>query len=295
MTDEGSVRESRRVLRRIQDHLFEAHHNLGVRHESVGLVDVLYHPTSTLPSLNYVTPRRNTAWVSGAMIDTGLTYLKRLNRVPRVHYIEGLFPPLFAKTLRELKLDLEWELPLMVYLKHGFHGQTPPALTEETLPPGVTIERVADRRGVALWWFVWRNVGYDVFTLGVEPLFVGHDLNALQNGQQIDILMCRDSYPIGIARLSIQKQAAHLLALALLKEVRTPELTRLLQIAAVQAALAEDCTLIYAPGEAEGDRKLARTLGFLDFGSIVCYAATASTEHEVEDDRIVGQPVLALR
>lgn len=293
--DDGVVRESRRVLRRIQDHLFQAHSNLGVQHTSVGLVDVLYHPTSTLASLNYVTPRRNTAWVSGEMVEQGLAHMRQLNRVPRVHYIEGLFPPLFAKTLRELGLQAEWELPLMVYLKDGFNGQLPPPISTHNLPKGITIERVTDERGVQLWWYVWRNAFYDVITLGVEPLFAGRDLAALETGQQIDILMYRDGLPVGVARLSIQEQTAHLVALALMKEVRTPELTRLLQAAAVEAALAKNCTLVYAPGETEADRQIARQIGFLDFGSIVCYAATTYDTREVEDDHILGQPVFALR
>jgi hypothetical protein len=148
---------------------------------------------------------------------------------------------------------------------------------------------------VQLWWYVWQNAFYDVATLGIEPLFAGQDLAALKQGQQIDILLYRSGSPVGVARLSIQDQTGHLLALALMKELSTPQLTRLLQAAALRSALAQGCTMIYAPGEAEADRQIARTLGFLDFGSIVCYAANTHITDEVRDDRILGQPVLALR
>src|SRR5512145_1364954 len=165
-------RESRQMLRQVQEHLFQAHLNLGAVRESVGLVDVLYHPTNNTGTLNYVTPRRNTAWVSGKMIEPGLERLRKLGRTPRVQYIEGLFPPLFAKALRELQLSVERETPLMIY-NAGATGAA--ALAVPVMPDGVAMELVNDQRGIELWWYVWRNAFYDVMTLGVEPLFVGRD------------------------------------------------------------------------------------------------------------------------
>jgi hypothetical protein len=142
---------------------------------------------------------------------------------------------------------------------------------------------------------VWRNAFYDVISLGVEPLFAGRDIAALKLGHQIDILLYRAGFPVGVARVSVQETVGHVLALALMKEARTPQLTRTLQAAAVQAALDKGCTLVYAPGETEADRQMARSLGFLDFGSIVGYAASPLKPQEEPDDHIMGQPVLALR
>ncbi len=294
--DKAAVKESRQILRRVQEHLYDAQENLGVIKETVGLMDVLHHPESTLSSLNYATPRRNTAWVSAEMVQQGMDHLKQLDRVVRVQYIEGLFPPLFARTLHDLKLVPEWEIPLMVYVRDGFNGSQPPAINLDNLPDGILIETVTDQRGIDLWWYVWRNAYYDVLTLGVEPLFVGRDMAALKLGHQIDILMYRSGFPVGVTRISIQNQTAHVLALALMKEARSPALLRLLLAAAVQAALERDCTLVYAPGEDEADRRLCRELGFLDFGSIVCYIANSNpNRNEEKDGRILGQPVLALR
>jgi hypothetical protein len=291
--DSATVKESRRVLRRIQDHLYLAHSSLGVQRESVGLVDVMHHPTSTLASLNYVTPRRSTAWVSSEMIEQGLAHMRQLERTPRVHYIEGLFPPPFAKNLLDLGLQVEWELPLMAYLPGGFNGQMPPPLKADSPPPDTRTEQVMDERSGRVWQDVWRGASYEVATLGVEPLLVGQ--KGLPQGQQIDILMYKSNSPVGVARLSIHGETAHLLALALMKEARTPELAILLLSTAVRAAVAQGCTLIYAPGETEADRQIARALGFMDFGGIVCYAASTYTTDEVQNDRILGQPVLALR
>ena len=289
--DSATVKESRRVLRRIQDHLYLAHSSLGVQRESVGLVDVMHHPTSTLASLNYVTPRRSTAWVSSEMIEQGLTHMRKIERTPRVHYIEGLFPPLFAKNLLDLGLRVEWELPLLAYLPGGFNGQMPPPLNDNPLPPEMGI--IQSERGGQMWEAVQGSAAYEVATLGVEPLVVAQ--NGLAQGKQIDILMHRSASPFGVARLSIQEETAHVLALAFIKEARTPELTTQMLTAVVRTAVAQGCTLIYAPGEKESDRQIARTLGFMDFGGIVCYAANTYTTDEVHDDRILGQPVLTLR
>jgi hypothetical protein len=295
--DSEAVKASRRILRRVQDHLYHAHVNLGGLQETVGLVDVLHHPTSSLASLNYVTPRRNTAWVSADMIEQGLEYIRGIHRTPRVQYIEGLFPPLFSKNMLDLGLQAEWELPLMIYVVGGFNGMTPPPLQTDVLPEEVTIEAVNDQRGLELWWYIWRNAFYDVMTLGVEPLFVGRDMAALTMGYQVDIMAYRGGFPVGVSRLSIHDQTAHILALALMKESRTPEMMRALQSVTIKAALDRQCNLIYAPGETEDDRQLCREMGFLDFGSIVCYSAKPAGDREEteKNEHILGQPVLALR
>lgn len=294
--DKAAVKESRRILRRVQEHLYAAHNNLGVTRETIGMMDVLHHPESTLASLNYCTPRRNTAWVPAEAVREALEFLQSRQRVPRVQYIEGLYPPLFAKTLRDLNLTPECELPLMVYMKEGFNGTLPPPFPADSALDNVSIEQVRDQRGVELWWYVWRNAHYDVMSLGVEPLLVGRDMAALAQGHQLDILLHRAGFPVGVARVSIYNQTAHLLGLALMKEARTAALTRRLMIAAIEATLERGCTLVYAPGETEADRLLCRELGFLNFGSIICYVlGDQQKEHEARDDHILGQPVLTLR
>lgn len=293
--DSDTVRESHRVLRRVQQHLIKAHENLGVQRESLGLVDVYHHPTSTLSDLNYATPRQNTAWVPGDVVQKALEHLREIGRTPRVQYMEGLFPPLFAKKLRELGLEAEPETPIMVYKPDGFAGIIPPAVTIPLLPEGVVVDIVKDHRGIEAWWYVWRNAYYDVLTLGVEPLFVGRDLAALKLGQQVDIVAFRHKLPVGVARVSVQEQSAHIVGLALMKEARTPQMTRLLMATAAQAALGRGCNLIFAPGEEEEDRRICRELGFVDFSGIVCYSAQIEKAHKKADDEILGQPVLSLK
>jgi len=295
--DDNAVRESRRALRRVQDHLIQSHVSLGAIREMAGLVDVFYHPSNRLADLNYVTPRRNTAWVSGKLVEQGLTRLQELERNPRVQYIEGLLPPLFAKTLRELNLELERETPIMLYKTDGFSGVVPPPAVMPPLPDSVTIQAVNDQRGIELWWYVWRNAYYDVLTLGVEPLFVGRDMAAIKLGHQIDILAYRQGFPVGVVRISIQDEqhTGHIVGLAVLKEARSPTMTRLLIASAMRAALARQCTLLFAPGETDDDRRLCRELGFVDMGSVVAYGARPEEPLKGTDDGVMAQPILALR
>ena len=269
----SNERESKHILRQIQDHLGEMHVKLGAQRESVGMVDVFHHPDSSIGTLNYITPRKNTAWVSSTYLQQGLTDLAQKERLPRVEYIEGLYPPAFARTLRELGLELERETLIMVYKPGGITGRAVPPLVERPLPDGITVQPVSDQESIGHWWYVWRNGHYDVISLGVEPLFVGKDMEAIWTGKQLDYVMYRGGFPVGVARVSLHKETAHISALALLKELRSPAMIQILQTAAIKGALEHGATLVFAPGEEENERRAARELGFMDFGSIVCYAA----------------------
>jgi hypothetical protein len=269
----NTERESKHILRQIQDHLGEMHVKLGALRESVGMVEVFHHPSTNTPMLNYITPRKNTAWVSSSYLQQGLTHLAQQDRLPRVEYIEGLFPPAFARTLRDLGLELERETLIMVYKPGGIAGRPTPALIERPLPDGVVVRQVTDQEGIGQWWYVWRNGHFDVLSLGVEPLFVGQDMQANWTGKQLDYILYHHGFPAGVARVTFHKETAHILAMALLKEIRTTSMIQILQMAAVKGALERGAKLVFAPGEKEAERRVARKLGFMDFGSIVCYAA----------------------
>lgn len=296
MDESSAVKETRVVLRRIQDHLLHAHKTFGVEHESAGFVDVIHHPTSKLPDLNYVTPRRNTAWVSASYVQQGLDKLQSLDRDGRVQYIEGLYPPQFAKTLRDLGLHPENETSLMAFSLSGLGGTTP-SLPKPTTPRGVRLELAGDQRATEMWLYVHKNANYDLMTLGVEPLSVSREPDAQRLGQDIDVLLHRNDFPVGVVRLGVQTptQSAHVVAMAMLREAHIPALARLLLVAGMRAALARGCTLIFAPGENDADRSLKRELGFVDVGSMVCYAAQSVKVTETQAHDSLVQPVLALR
>ncbi|MGQ9890103.1 MAG: hypothetical protein ACUVSX_16690 [Aggregatilineales bacterium] len=296
--DNEAQKESRRILRRVQDHIIAADTQSGAQREAVGLADVVYHPSNASTKLNYVTPRRSTAWVSSEMVQQGIARLQQRGRAARVRYIEGLYPPLFGAALRELGLVVEHEMPLMVYLAGESASSASSPATAAPLPDGVSATACADQRSIELWWYAWRNAHFDALTLGAEPALVGRDLAAVTCGQQLNLLLYRDNFPVGAARLSVQSQGAYLMGMALMKEARTSSLLRALVVAVARAALDRGCNLICAPGETEADRLILRALGFRDFGSLVCYApaeGTSASANEASYDCILGQPVFPLR
>lgn len=293
-TEEASIeKETKTILRQVQDHLYQAHRNLGAERITLGMVDILYHSSSTLSSLNYVTPRRNAAWVSSTQLQQGLSYLLERRRTPRVQFIEALFPPQFAETLRQSNLTVERKTPIMVYKPDGFYGQPARELKMPKLPDGIAVEQVKDKHGIEVWWRTRHSARFDVLTLGVEPLFVGADTASLRVGQQMDFILHRYGLPIGIARLSLLEKTAHLLALAMLKEDHDSSLIHGLQTVAVKAALERGAQLVFAPGESATERLWSYGSGFMDFGNIVCYA-DAENAHEDDHANLLEFPVLAL-
>lgn len=297
--DDPAVKATRHTLRLIQDHWFYAVTAAGAKHDTVGFIDVVYHPNNALPEYNFVTPRRNTAWVSGQYVAQGLERLTAVGRVARVRYIEGLYPPLFAKTIRTLGLEIENEIPLMVYQQGGLNGVVPPPPPSAHPPEQVRLELVTDQAAAETWWYVWRNAYYDCNTPhGADQALVRGELEAIRKGGQLNIIVYRHNFPVGAARLSVHMvtKSAQITALALVSDARTRDLTRLLLSAAMRAALARGCSLVFTAGETDADRQLCRELGFIDLGGIVSYAAVQrSGVSEDNLDAGVAQPVYSIK
>lgn len=284
---DAAVKESRRVLRLVQEHLLQAQHRLGAKQESIGLVDVIYHPDNKLPGLNYVSPRQKTAWIPAPEVEKGLAFLRNRERTPRVIYIEGLYPPLFAKSLRELGLEVERDTALMTLTL----ASTP--IADQALPDGVTVLYPDDHHGIALWWYVWRNAYYDVHTGGAEPIYIGQELREVMQGFQKDVLLYKHGFPIGAARLTFHDQSAHISAVALMKESRNAETMQLLYRMAVKTALDRQCELIFTAGETDLQRKACRAARFIHAGSLVAYAEIPYKFDK--DTDALDEPIFILR
>lgn len=283
MTD-SDVKESRVILRAVQEHLNFTHRSLGAISEKLGLVDVLYHPDNTMPDLNYITPRRNTAWIPAQDIQNGLARLDELKRKRRIYYVEGLYPPIFAKSLRELGLKVEREISIMTYTINP----------DETLPriphlDDKRFELVHNPQESAVWWYVWRNAHYDVVTHGIEPVYIGKTLRDIATGNQSDIILYLDQLPIGVARLTFHGDTAHISALAVMTQFRSPETLKLIQHKAIAIAAQKGKRIVFTSGEIEIDRRICREAGFVDVGSIVCYVDTENNPREETHGDTVGQ------
>lgn len=282
--DRDAVRQVRRSLRYIQSHMLQAHLNLGASRHDLGLVEALYHSSNTLSHLNYIVPRRNTAWIPAQEIKKGMDFLRQRERMPRLYLIGGLYPPLFAKSLRDVGLSVEREIALMVY-DTSANDAPPPAQKAD----GLHTALVDNQDGIALWWYVWRNARYEVVANGIEPVYIGRDMREMAMGNQQDIILYQARFPIGVARLTYVDQSANITALAVLKESRTPESVAMLYHAALQTALKRGCDLVFTSGETEADRQASRRSGFVDVGSLICYSERQVKRASSPDDNHVEQ------
>lgn len=282
--DSDTVRQVRRSLRHIQAHTLQAHLNLGASRHDLGLVEVLYHPSNTLAHLNYIVPRRNTAWIPAQEIKKGMDFLRQRERIPRLYLVGGLYPPLFAKSLRDVGLSVEREIALMVYSSE--HNTLPPVANKAD---GLHTSLVDNQDGIALWWYIWRNARYEVVANGVEPVYIGRDMREMAMGNQQDIILYQARFPIGVARLTYVDQTANITAVAVLKESRTPESVAMLYDVALRTALKRGCDMVFTSGETETDRQASRRSGFVDVGSLICYAETQVKRASSPDDNHVEQ------
>lgn len=282
------VKESRRRLRSIHQHLSQTQLDLGAQHIPIGLVEVVYHPTNQHPMLNYVSPRQKTAWIPAPEIRKGIDHLRSLNRTPRVMYIEGLYPPLFAKSIRELGMRAEYETSFMTYRVETALPQPPP------LPEGFRVEEAAGQTKSILWWHVWRNAG--ALTQDTEPVTIGQRTASESQTSRVDLLLYKDHSPVGVVRLTRHEDTAHIAALAVSQAVRSPETVTMLYQLALQAALQAPCALIFTTIAEETDRPLCRALGLVDSGSRVCYVEGGkSLQGEKPAHEQVAQSVFVLR
>lgn len=285
---DAAIKASRQILRRILAHMEVTHFDLGVQPEAVGLVDVVYHPENHLPELNYVAPRRNTAWIPGPAVVKGMSRLREHQRPPRVIFIEELSLPVFAASLEALGLEISESVNLLAC-------EPDDIAPASELPDGMDCKLVDTQEGAALWRYVRENPHFDVLTAGIEPLYVGDEVRASATAATTDIILSQNGFPVGGARLTTHNGTAHICALALMREGRTPERVAWLYGSALAAAVEHDCDLIFTTIQDENELTSAHEAGFLDAGTMVCYAEAIDESSEDEIDAGMAQPVLSLR
>jgi hypothetical protein len=277
-------REAKRCLRLAQDHLLEMHLALGAHSTALSLVEVITHQYSRVPELNYVVPRRKTAWITASEVAVGLEQLQQLKRVPRLQYVEGVFPASFADHLSSLNLHLDQRTPILVCRRDALPA---PIL----LPDGYTFERLPAHHADALfWWDVWRSPSYAVHTLGTEPLVLGQ-----ADAIWTDLVLRHEGKIIGIARLSFHHDSAHLVALALHQQhsqLFAPFATH----ACLYAFDRPQIGIVFGTAKDGATQFQMQNAGFWPLGVMVCYAASGERGQErIYDTLELAQFVLSLR
>lgn len=260
--DRADVKANRQALRRVSDHLARAHERLGAQRESLGLVDVVYQPQDGQPALNYVSPRRGTAWIPGPQIEQGLDRLHELERLPRLQYIEGLFPEQFGQSLVAHGLSRAEHLPLLI---------AEPSAVASVVNAEDEARIVNDGRGRALWWYAQDNPLYAAKMRGVEPLDLRLDTGHADGWQVVDGVGYRRGFPASLARLTCIEGTAHIAGLAYLRaDDPTLALPPLLALLAAASHERGD-TLMFACAGDDQTRAALVNCGFTEAGVIVSY------------------------
>ncbi|MCS6834919.1 MAG: hypothetical protein NZ750_02745 [Anaerolineae bacterium] len=259
----------RRLLRRISDHIHQAHLAQGAQETIQGLAMVVTTEASVDERLNYVMPRRGTAWLPENHLIDAIAQLRQQQRTPVVWYADGLFPPSFGQTMLRQGLQSQQEWPLMIY-------QGPPVLpavldVEQMRPlPAEQAERAwQEAQQNATLWQVWHN---PLQPLGLNASFSVWDVAAWR-GERMVMLMRASRHE---RSLHLMARAIHVSAQdqhdALLSACAQSLLSALYDPAQTSAA---DLAFVIAPSAAE--RKLWRELGFIDGGSLIRFRSAAST------------------
>lgn len=272
-------------LRQINNHLSLAHDGMGVKRDPVGFVDVVHHPTSVLPSFNYVTPRRRTALVPGTHVEEGIGTLRDYRRNVRVLYIEELFPSFFGKSLEKIGLSLKARFPLWVL---------EPSTSPPEIPSRITVNTIVNQDGIDIWQLVWRSGNYKRFETQLEPLLIGKQYP--EENHVIDVVLYHGDAPIAVARMTLYDKTAHLMARAISQSTQSLHLHRWLIQAALQTVAQHGCDFMFVC-----DKDFAHEFETgLDIscqlqGNMLCYSDSVDDTHGEKINDTVEQPILLNR
>lgn len=277
--DDATVKELRVLLRQVQDHLLTVDALAGAQQESAGMVDVVYHPTDPNPTLNYVIPRRNTAWVPTPTIDVGLKQLREHGRGATFQYMEGLFPPQFGETLGKIGLEAFDTLAVYAFRREGIGKPNATPLPQPATD--VPTRAIRADRAASLWAATdgWRRV---IDARPTEP--TGEALHVKR------FAAYRSRKAAGLGRVEILPEGgtAQIVTVALADDTALYGLLN----AAVRSAMRHGGKLVFALANAAAVPAL-QALQFVEIGQLKRYRMP----HTVEDasDERVAQSVPAGR
>lgn len=276
-------RDERQTLRSIQSHLCETILRQGAVCEQIGTIDVYMHPSNYDPSVNYATPHKGVAWVRREDLVAAFIGLENLGRLPRLMFLDSLFPAAFQQQLRYLGLVIEHEQTVLVY--RPLYG---PALPDEIalgrLPEHVNQELISARiartpEELATWLSVFRTVYYNTDLITVQPEEVTPLLHATQSNSYMFVTASYSGTPLATARLSLCPPTAGLEVVGTAPHWHGMGLEIALITTAVNSVLSGDCDTTFIVAPVPDTIHLYRRLGFVDMAHILTFWREADAAH----------------
>lgn len=264
----GSLnRDERRTLRDVQLHLQTSRLREQVITEQLGTVDVYFHKSNPAPHLNCATPHKGVAWVRHEDLTSAFSGLEHLGRIPRLVFLDALFPAAFRQQIEMMGLTLEDERAALVY--HPLYG---PSMQDEDLfgmlpakvHPPITISIATTQPDLATWLRVFRAAYYNTESVRIEPREVEPLVVAAAKGQTVYILAAYENTPLGVARIVVTPPSAEIEMMSVAPLWHGMGLELALVTAAVKTGLERGSNTIFTIAPPDEFTQLYRRLGFVD-------------------------------
>lgn len=273
MTDPETIRTLRSLLRRVDDHDQAVALEEGARRESLNMLDVVYHPTNPLPTLNYLTPRRGAAWVSTNAVQDGLYRLAELGRAPRLLYLEGLMPPIFRQSLESLGLQLAGESQI-------YACAAPDSVAASDTGFVVTI--ASQTAALLRWWYARSYILAGGIQRQTDGMIVERMRHQIEAGRACFLELWHGMQTIGVASLRLQPALHSAEVSAFHLSTQDEAAAKVLMAEALHVAAAAGCDLVFV-AEALADDHWLQELQFMSLGSVVAFAARVSSKVNPDD------------
>ena len=259
----------REILRQIQHELIQAQVKQGCRHQKLELLEIITHPTRTQASLNYMTPRRKTAWITEDQIDKGADYLRQLNRVPRLQFFEGLIPQVFGNTVKHVGFTLESISPMWCFdLKSPNRPHIPDHIL---LPPLYSITKTRTLVDIGKWHLVCKSVHYGVDVWEVDRAVIQSDILQITKGFHKNLLVWYQEEPIGAVRVGMNGQDVHVQTLSLMDEHQQVEIIKAIYQAVLYIAQQNNRATVSIYPTHPTEITILESLGFVQYGVLHTY------------------------
>lgn len=268
------IKSERQTLRAIQDHILAQRRLAGAAYTQLSTVGVMYHPESSDPTMNMITPHQGVAWTRGDDIREGFSILESRGRVPRLQYLRGLFPDAFSRQIELNGLQLEDERPIWLYspiLGPVPQNEIPFGRLPETIHVSdFTIKQIMPDH-IPIWHRTYQSALY-----GIELSLTAHnEVEMLQaeceSGSSRFILGYYHDNPVAAMRISQGETASELLGPAVLSSWSGMGFEDALIKFGVEGQLQGGHQVIYTIDSLEYDSNLYWRLGFIHLTQLLIY------------------------
>ncbi len=267
-------RDERQTLRGIQGHVRTVALESRVLVEQVGTVDVYFHPTNPSPYLNCAMPHKGVAWVRREDLLAAFEGLERLGRLPRLVFLDALFPEAFRQQIGLMGLTPEDRRAVMVFhplLGPDVPGEIPLGRLPETLAPPVTARIAAAEIELATWLRIFRAAYYNAESVMIAPGEIQPLYEAIRKSESAFVIASYEGSPLGAARVGLRPPTAQLEVVATAPLWHGMGLENALIATATRAALDQGCDTIFTIAPPDDQIHTYLRLGFVEVTHILTF------------------------